>query len=353
MSLRFRAADFEPAPEIVRDSDARWPVGYDELEAHYTLAERLIGVAGQEGDDPTAPSRSAPYLHPGGALAPTSRRIWEAARGLGLHPFRLPLAFNHARTDARRPCVACGTCDLFACAIGAKNDLATAILPGLLRRGLLLRPRTVAVRQSKYTIPMQFHVMGRVVRSRRVRWAVAAGWVVVVALLGVGLVGLQRSRVAPLTAVLLIGSLGGWLSAFGGAIKDAPIEGFETLKFFRSPAIALAWSLLVASFTRDYLFVALCGLGYTVATIETYKTFFFPSRPRGKFAGRPVLYSRLLTWRHRFAPLNAAIWLAVLANIALAWSEPRRRLLGSSPAPSAAHVSTVSGSIEDRVATRR
>jgi hypothetical protein len=144
-SLRFRAADFEPAPEIVGDSAARWPLGYDDLETHYARAERLIGVAGQEGDDPTEPSRSAPYLHPGGALAPTSRRIWEAARGLGLHPFRLPLAFNHARTDGRRPCAACGTCDLFACAIGAKNDLATAVLPGLLRRGRGCA-RTVAVR---------------------------------------------------------------------------------------------------------------------------------------------------------------------------------------------------------------
>ncbi len=146
VSLRFRAADFEPSPEIVGDSAARWPVGYDEVEPHYTRAERLIGVAGQEGDDPTAPSRGAPYPHPGGALAPTSRRIWEAARGLGLHPFRLPLAFNHARTNGRQPCAACRTCDLFACAIGAKNDLATAVLPGLLHRGLLLRPRTVAVR---------------------------------------------------------------------------------------------------------------------------------------------------------------------------------------------------------------
>jgi choline dehydrogenase-like flavoprotein len=145
-SLRFRALDFEPAPEIVGDSGAHWPLGYDELEGHYTRAERLIGVAGQGGDDPTEPYRSAPYPYPGGALAPTSRRIWEAARGLGLHPFRLPLAFNHARTNGRRPCAACGTCDLFACAIGAKNDLATAVLPGLLRRGLHLRPRTVAVR---------------------------------------------------------------------------------------------------------------------------------------------------------------------------------------------------------------
>jgi hypothetical protein len=102
--------------------------------------------------------------------------------------------------------------------------------------------------------------------------------------------------------------------------------------------------------SRNYLFVALCGLGYTVATTETYKTFFFPSRPRGKFAGKPVLYPCFLTWRYRFAALYAAIWLAVLANIALAWGEPRRGLLGSSPAPSAAQACPVYGSIDARVA---
>jgi hypothetical protein len=195
--------------------------------------------------------------------------------------------------------------------------------------------------QSKYFIPMQFHVMGRVVHSRRTRWAVAMGWVVTVVLIGWGLARLERAPVAPLAAVLLIGSVGGWLSAFGGAFKDAPVEGFETMKFFRSPAIALGWSLLVACFTTEYLFIVLCGLGYTVATIETYKTFFLPNRPRGKFAGKPVLFPRLLTWRYRFAPLYGAIWLVVLVNVALAFGEPRGGLLRAPPAPASSLASAV------------
>lgn len=185
--------------------------------------------------------------------------------------------------------------------------------------------------QSKYFIPMQFHVMGRVVESRRVRWSVAAGWVVVVLAVVFGLRAFQDAStgVAGWVVVLLIGSIGGWLSAFGGAFKDAPVEGFETFKFFRSPAVALFWAAIVAWFSRDLLHIALCGLGYTVATIETYKTFFFPNKPRGKFAGKPVLFPRLLTWRYRFAPLYAAIWVAVLVNLAVAFSEPRSGLLGS------------------------
>jgi len=146
VSLRFRERDFEPAPEIVGESGACWPVGYGELEPYYARAEELLGVAGEDGTDPTSPPRSAAYPHPPAALSPTSRRIWEAARRLGLSPFRLPLALNHGRAGGRAPCVACGTCDLFACAISAKNDLATAMLPGLIAQGLVLRPRTVAVR---------------------------------------------------------------------------------------------------------------------------------------------------------------------------------------------------------------
>lgn len=146
VSFRFRERDFEPEPEIVGGSGARWPIGYDELEPWYGQAERLLGVSGDDGEDPTAPPRHAAFPHPPAALSPTSRRIWEAARRLGYRPFRLPLALNHTRAGGRTPCVACGTCDLFACAVAAKNDLATAVLPGLLARGMHLRPRTVAVR---------------------------------------------------------------------------------------------------------------------------------------------------------------------------------------------------------------
>lgn len=144
VSLRMRAQDLAPAAPD--HSGAAWPFGYDELEPFYDRAERLIGVAGETGDDPTEPRRAGPYPYPPGALAPAARLIWEAARDLGLRPFRLPLAFNHSRTAGRAPCVGCPTCDGFACAVGAKNDLATAVLPALLGRGLELRTGSVAVR---------------------------------------------------------------------------------------------------------------------------------------------------------------------------------------------------------------
>ena len=146
VSLRFRERDFEPDPVITADSGAAWPLSYRDLEPYYLRAERLIGVAGTDAGDPTAPSRSAPYPFPPAELAPVSRRIEAAARALGLHPFRLPLAISHQAQPGRSACIACSTCDGFACAIGAKNDLATTVLQPLLKRGLRLEPETVVTR---------------------------------------------------------------------------------------------------------------------------------------------------------------------------------------------------------------
>lgn len=142
VSFRFREEDFHPAPEISGDSGARWPLRYRDLRPHYRRAERILGVTGRAGDDPTEPPREAPYPAEPGELSGVSRGLAETARGMGLRPFRLPLAINRGQDDGRRRCVDCNTCDTFACAVGAKNDLAVAVLPELIRRGLELRPNT-------------------------------------------------------------------------------------------------------------------------------------------------------------------------------------------------------------------
>jgi choline dehydrogenase-like flavoprotein len=146
VALRFRAEDFESNPDLDAGAAAAWPYSYSQLEPYYAEAERIIGVAGVAGADPTEPPRSTDYVEAAGPLAPVSDRIAGAARELGFRPFPLPLAINHGAAPQRNSCIGCGTCDGFACAIGAKNDLATSVLPDLLERGLELRPQTVAVR---------------------------------------------------------------------------------------------------------------------------------------------------------------------------------------------------------------
>lgn len=197
------------------------------------------------------------------------------------------------------------------------------------------------VDQSKFTIPMQFHVFGRVIPQGPVRWAIAAGHLAAAAALLGWIHALQDHAFAwprPVI-VLLIGSIGGWYSACGGGFKDAPIEGFSALKFVRSPILSALYALLLSNFTRDYVLMALGGLGYTVATIETYKTFFFPSRPRGKFAGKPILHPQFLAIRQRFVPLYAGIWLLVVGSFVLAFLGPR----GGLATPPAVGISDAGG----------
>lgn len=143
-ALRFRADDFTPSPDLVGGSAAQWPFGYDALEPWYAEVERHLDVSGLAGGDPTEPPRSTPYPQPPAPLSPIAARLARAAVTLGLSPARLPLAINH-RVGPRQ-CRRCGTCDTYACAVGAKNDPAAALLPDMLTRGLELRTGFVAAR---------------------------------------------------------------------------------------------------------------------------------------------------------------------------------------------------------------
>ena len=163
-------------------------------------------------------------------------------------------------------------------------------------------------------------VFGQVVRSRRARLLAGAGYVAV--LLGMVLLVDWLDRVIPdpmpVWLVVLIGGLGGWISAFGGAWKDAPKEGFQIFKFFRSPIIASLFALGLSYLSHDLVLVTLAATGFCVATTETYKTFFFPSVPRGKFAGMPVHFPDMLRKRQPFIFLYAGIWVVVLTALVVA-----------------------------------
>jgi len=180
--------------------------------------------------------------------------------------------------------------------------------------------------QEKYSIPMQLSVRGALVTRRRTRLLAAAAYVVAVVaiVLAIDAVGNGSEGIV---VVLVVGSLGGWISAFGGAWKDAPVEGFQPFKFVRSPLVALAYALLLASFTTVAVYAAIGALGYTVATLETYKTFFKPNVPRGKFAGKEVRYPEWLEKRYRFVPLYVAIWIGIVVVSVVALVQPHHGLI--------------------------
>jgi hypothetical protein len=145
--------------------------------------------------------------------------------------------------------------------------------------------------QSAYSIPMRLAVHGRPIDERGRRYAIGvviAGCLVLVCW-AAGEIQLAVST-PPLWSVVLVAGFGGWLTAVGGAWKDAPIEGFSGWKFLRSPVVATTWAVLLSSFTGDWVLLTLAAAGWSVISIETYKTFLTGGRPPGKFADRPVRF---------------------------------------------------------------
>lgn len=144
VSFRFREEDFMSNEAITGDSQAGWPIQYNDLEGYYGEAEKILNISGQAGIDPTEPFRSRDFPQKPGKYAVISQKIKKSAEDLGLHPFRLPLAINYHDTT-RSQCELCTSCDTFACAVEAKNDLATMVLKELVEKGMTLLPKTMAI----------------------------------------------------------------------------------------------------------------------------------------------------------------------------------------------------------------
>ena len=106
-----------------------WCVGYDEFEPYYLMAEHLMKIHGNAGEDKTAGHRSGPYPF---KAFPHEGRIAEVAAdlsGLGLNIHHSNLALNRDIDEPwRRPCIACNTCDPFPCMLHAKSDAETALV---------------------------------------------------------------------------------------------------------------------------------------------------------------------------------------------------------------------------------
>ena len=145
VSFRFREADFEKNEEIEGKNAMGWPISYADLEPFYTEAEQVLQISGEASIDPTEPHRSAPFPQGPAPLADISQKVKTSAEKLGLHPFQLPLAINY-EDKSRNTCISCTTCDTFACAISAKNDLPTLVIPALISQGMDLLPNMVVTR---------------------------------------------------------------------------------------------------------------------------------------------------------------------------------------------------------------
>ena len=169
--------------------------------------------------------------------------------------------------------------------------------------------------QSKYFIPMAFSIGGVPVKSRLRRLAAGAGYVIVVALCLMAAAQLDRGpRTAPgLGTSALVGLMVGIIIAIGGAWKDAPKEGFQLLKFFRSPSVTVVAALALSMVTGSYLQIAVAAIGYERAAVETWKTLFARGTAPGKFSGKPERHPEMRRYRRHLIPVFIGIWAIVIA----------------------------------------
>jgi len=141
--FRFRERDFE-AVEHEDGVSPAWPIRYADLAPYYDDAERLFGVHGTAGLDPTEPARSGPYPHAAIPHEPVIADVAGRLAAQGLHPFPMPAAVDFG---AGGTCRRCGTCDAFPCRVDAKGDAEMCLVrPALRQPNVQLRSEVMVER---------------------------------------------------------------------------------------------------------------------------------------------------------------------------------------------------------------
>jgi choline dehydrogenase-like flavoprotein len=128
--FRLRERDFE-AVEHEDGLSPAWPIRYADLAPYYEEAERLFGVRGTAGLDPTEPPREGAYPHPAMPHEPVIAELAARLKAQGLHPFPMPAAVDFGIGGT---CRRCGTCDAFPCRVDAKGDAEMCLVRPALRQ---------------------------------------------------------------------------------------------------------------------------------------------------------------------------------------------------------------------------
>ena len=150
-----------------------WGLTYDDLESHYSRAERLLGISGKagnlrgkriEGGNVFEGWRSSEYPTPPTKIPYVASLFCDAAKSLGYHPYPWPaatLSGSYTNPDgvSRPACVYCGFCSLYGCMIGAKAQPTNTLLPVVqqhknvsIRTGASVRRVLLANSHDKQTV---------------------------------------------------------------------------------------------------------------------------------------------------------------------------------------------------------
>jgi choline dehydrogenase-like flavoprotein len=161
--LRLREGDFKEIRHFGGVSPA-WPLGYDVFEPYYGEAETLFQVHGLRGDDPWEPPASTPYAYPPITHDPHVAELDRRLKGLGLHPFHLPMGIileedEHGQAARHSKCIKCSYFDGFPCPLDAKADSQVICIDPM----LAAHPNTVTLMTGAYVSRLETDPTGRTV----------------------------------------------------------------------------------------------------------------------------------------------------------------------------------------------
>ena len=127
---RFHPSDFRvQSLDGVADD---WPISYKQLEPYFDTNDKMMGVAGLNGD-PAYPPKS-PRQTPPVPLGKTGQAVARGFDSLGWHWWPSDSAINTASYDGRPACNNCGPCNT-GCYTGAKSSTDVTYWPKALAFG--------------------------------------------------------------------------------------------------------------------------------------------------------------------------------------------------------------------------
>lgn len=103
-----------------------WPIGYEDLEPYYEIAEDILGVSG-DNQNPFK-HRRLPYPNPPHELSCASKRVKVGFDKLGLNLWPNSLAINSRPFDGRPSCNYCNGC-YNGCMMMAKGSMDVTFIP--------------------------------------------------------------------------------------------------------------------------------------------------------------------------------------------------------------------------------
>ncbi|WP_077324876.1 GMC family oxidoreductase [Virgibacillus siamensis] len=115
-----------------------WGITYKELAPYYHKFERMAGTSGEL--NPLRPERKEKYPTPPMKSTPILDKYMDAAKKLGLHPFRQPSAniseqYTNPDGETLNQCQYCGFCEKFGCEYNAKSSPTVTVIPTAQKTG--------------------------------------------------------------------------------------------------------------------------------------------------------------------------------------------------------------------------